>query len=287
MPRERARSGCEFEPHGGVIRAIASAPLSGRSRSRTGFAMRRVRTREASRPDRHADGCARRNPSEGRRLKDRWLLLKRAVRPMRVVVGDIIVQHPLEVSARDDHPVETLAAGRCRPSVRRAPSRGRRNRCADHRDPFGAEDLVEAGGELAVAVADQETRPLLLLGEGHDQVARCWATQAPARAGTPASSSSLAWVAARSRGGGARSRRCSPTRACRVRRARRGCACSPSSGSRPPGAGRAAAPEPRAAAGWDADGHSSSGAERARDVSEEASPAGRGTTAGALAATPG
>ena len=34
------------------------------------------------------------------------------------------------------------------------------------------EDLVEGGREFAVAVADQDPMPLLLLGEGHRQVAR-------------------------------------------------------------------------------------------------------------------
>jgi hypothetical protein len=35
----------------------------------------------------------------------------------------------------------------------------------DHLDPFAAEDLVEGRGELAVAVVDQESRPLEQAGE--------------------------------------------------------------------------------------------------------------------------
>jgi hypothetical protein len=43
-----------------------------------------------------------------------------------------------------------------------------------------AENLVETGRELAVAVADQEAWPLLLIGDRHDQLARpCCATQSP------------------------------------------------------------------------------------------------------------
>jgi hypothetical protein len=37
---------------------------------------------------------------------------------------------------------------------------GRRDRRANHPDPLRAEDLVEGGGELAVAVADQDPRAL-------------------------------------------------------------------------------------------------------------------------------
>src|SRR5919198_6483000 len=51
-------------------------------------------------------------------------------------------------------------------------ARGAANRRTDNLDPFRAEDLVEAGSELAVAVADQEARLLLLIGDRHDQVAR-------------------------------------------------------------------------------------------------------------------
>jgi hypothetical protein len=51
------------------------------------------------------------------------LLLERAVWPMRVVVGDVLAQHPLEVHARDDQDaIETLAPDAADPSAPRAPS---------------------------------------------------------------------------------------------------------------------------------------------------------------------
>jgi hypothetical protein len=44
---------------------------------------------------------------------------------MRVVVGDVFVQYPLEVSARDDqNPVETLAPDAADPAFGVRPSRG-------------------------------------------------------------------------------------------------------------------------------------------------------------------
>src|SRR5262249_30271788 len=42
---------------------------------------------------------------------------------------------------------------------------GGSDRRVDHLDPFAAEDLVEAGAELAVAVVDQDPRPLEQTGE--------------------------------------------------------------------------------------------------------------------------
>jgi hypothetical protein len=47
----------------------------------------------------------------------------------------------------------------------------------DHLDPFAAKDLVEGGGEFAVAVVDQEAHPLEHAGEA--QIPRLLATQAP------------------------------------------------------------------------------------------------------------
>src|SRR5436190_23444452 len=74
--------------------------------------------------------------------------------------------------ARDDHdPVETLAPDAFDPALRVRLRPWRRDRRPDHPDPFRAEDLVEDGRELAVAVADHDARQLLLLGERHDQVA--------------------------------------------------------------------------------------------------------------------
>jgi hypothetical protein len=54
---------------------------------------------------------------------------------------------------------------------------GRLHRRVDHPDSFAAEHLVEASGELAVAIMDQEARPLENVGEV--EIARLLDTRAP------------------------------------------------------------------------------------------------------------
>src|SRR3954453_19209972 len=76
------------------------------------------------------------------------------------------------LAREDQDPVETLAPDAADPALRVRLRPRRRERRLDHSNTFRAEDFVEADRELAVAVADQEARPLLLLGEAHDQVAR-------------------------------------------------------------------------------------------------------------------
>src|SRR5438874_8114154 len=93
-------------------------------------------------------------PGDGIRLDKGRLLLERAVRPMRVVVGDVLAQHSLEVGARDDQDaIKALAPDAPDPALRVRLRPWRRDRRPDHPDPFRAEDLVEDGRELAVAVA--------------------------------------------------------------------------------------------------------------------------------------
>ena len=79
---------------------------------------------------------------------------------LAVVVRGVDAQHRLEVAAsEDEQPVETLGAD----GADEALSIGIRLRCADrrldHLDRFTAEDLVEDGAELAVAVVDEEAHP--------------------------------------------------------------------------------------------------------------------------------
>jgi hypothetical protein len=104
-------------------------------------------------------------PGDGIRLDKGRLLLERAVRPMRVVVGDVLAQHCLEVGARNDQdPIKTLAPHAADPALRVRLRPWRRDRRPDDADPFRADHLIEGSRELAVAVADQEARPLLLVG---------------------------------------------------------------------------------------------------------------------------
>src|SRR5919198_1201 len=54
----------------------------------------------------------------GPRLGERRLLVERAVWPMGVVVGDVLAQNRLELSARDvRHPVETFSPGAADPAL--------------------------------------------------------------------------------------------------------------------------------------------------------------------------
>src|SRR5919197_6125442 len=78
-----------------------------------------------------------------------------------VVMGGVGAKHRFEMSAADDQqPVETFGAD----GADEALGVGVRLRCldrrVDHLDPFAAQDLVEGGGELAVAVVLQEPHPL-------------------------------------------------------------------------------------------------------------------------------
>src|SRR4029453_11977248 len=81
----------------------------------------------------------------------------------------------LELPAGDDQdPVETFTPGAADPAlgVRLPPPAPRRGLV--QASPPGTGDLPEGGREFAVAVADQDPMPmpLVLLGEGHRQVAR-------------------------------------------------------------------------------------------------------------------
>src|ERR1043166_4079647 len=92
---------------------------------------------------------------------------------MRVVVGDVLAEDRLEMLAGDDQDaIEELAPDAADPALSVRLRAGRRDRGTDHPHPLRPEDLVEGSRELAVAVADQEPGPLLLLGQLHHQVAR-------------------------------------------------------------------------------------------------------------------
>jgi hypothetical protein len=80
-------------------------------------------------------------------------------------------QDVFEVAAAEDQqPVETLVADGADEPFRVRVRLWGLHRRVDDLDSFAAEQLVEGGGELAVAVVDQETRPLENAGEA--EVAR-------------------------------------------------------------------------------------------------------------------
>jgi hypothetical protein len=123
---------------------------------------------------------ARRRFVYRRWFRERRPLVERAVRPVSVVVPRVDVNHAFEVgAAKDQQPVETFAARAFNPALGVRTRSRRPPRRLDHADPLGAEDLVEAGGELAVPVADQKACWHMLVVQAHDQVGACWVTQAP------------------------------------------------------------------------------------------------------------
>src|ERR1017187_3140404 len=85
---------------------------------------------------------------------------------MRAVMPDVVAKDCFEmVTAENERPVETLFSDGPYPALRDHVRPRRSHRCLDHLDTFGGEHLVEAGGELRVAVSDQEPEQPTLLGE--------------------------------------------------------------------------------------------------------------------------
>src|ERR1035437_9509685 len=91
------------------------------------------------------------------RTRDRLGELKAAVWPCLVVVADVLGEHLVEVSSGDDEEmVEALLADGADEALGVRVRTRRTHRRADALDADRGEDFVEAGGELGVAVADEE-----------------------------------------------------------------------------------------------------------------------------------
>jgi hypothetical protein len=91
---------------------------------------------------------------------------------MVVVVAHILCQHRRQLPpAHDQHPVEQLTTDGTDPSFRERIRLGRPHRCAEDLDALGAEDHIEAVGELRVPVADEEPELPEVAGQLHQQVA--------------------------------------------------------------------------------------------------------------------
>jgi hypothetical protein len=114
--------------------------------------------------------------------------------PLAVVVLAVNAQDAFQVAAAEDQqPVETFGADGADEALGVGVRLGRAHGRAEYWDAFAAEHLVERGGELAVAVVEQEVDPFEEAGEA--QVARLLTTQAASgsscnrrsgRAGRPA-----------------------------------------------------------------------------------------------------
>ena len=97
---------------------------------------------------------------------------------------DIRGEDVLEVAAaNDEDPVEAFAAEAADPALGVRPCLRRPHRRLDHPYAFGAEDLVEVTGELAVSITDEEPLADILALERHQQVARLLGHPPPVWAG--------------------------------------------------------------------------------------------------------
>src|SRR6266540_1725010 len=91
---------------------------------------------------------------------------------MRVVVLRVFADHVFEVAAADNQQsVEALAPNASDPALGVRPRLRRLHRRLDHPYAFGAEDLIEITGELAVAVTDEKPRPDAFVAKLHQEVA--------------------------------------------------------------------------------------------------------------------
>ena len=91
---------------------------------------------------------------------------KATVRPMLIVMPDVVAKDCFEMmTAENERPVEALFPYSPYPPFRDRVRAGRSDGRPDHLDAFGDEHLVEAGGELRVAISDQEPERPSVLGE--------------------------------------------------------------------------------------------------------------------------
>jgi hypothetical protein len=112
---------------------------------------------------------------------------KAAVRPMLVVMPDVVAKDCFEMmTAENERPVEALFPYGPHPLFRDRVRAGRSDGRPDHLDTFGDEHLVEAGGELGVAISDQEPERPSVLGEISREVAGNLGDKEPGRMKYPA-----------------------------------------------------------------------------------------------------
>ena len=112
---------------------------------------------------------------------------KAAVRPTLVVMPDVVAKDCFEVVATEnERPVEALFPYGPHPLFRDRVRAGRSDGRPDHLDTFGDEHLVEAGGELGVAISDQEPERPSVLGEISREVAGNLGDKEPGRMKYPA-----------------------------------------------------------------------------------------------------
>ena len=105
-------------------------------------------------------GGHRANAHDGCLVDRAWRQkLQASVRPLVVVVPNVLVENALKVtSTPDQHPVQALLPHGSYPPLSEGVGVRRLDRRLDGLDAVGGEDGVEGTGELAVAVTDEEPR---------------------------------------------------------------------------------------------------------------------------------
>ena len=102
----------------------------------------------------------------------RGALSEGAVWSVRVVMLDVLAEDCLEVTAsEDERPVEAVAPHGADPPLADRFGPGCLDWGLDYPGALGGEDGVEGGGELRVAISDEELDGICLLGELHRDVA--------------------------------------------------------------------------------------------------------------------
>jgi hypothetical protein len=101
------------------------------------------------------------------------------VRPLLVVVADVLAEHPLEVpSTKDEHPVQTLRPHGLDPPLGMGVRLRRPDRRAQDLPTLAAEHLVEGASELGVVVAEQKPDRHAPIAQSTAAFLACWVTHA-------------------------------------------------------------------------------------------------------------
>jgi hypothetical protein len=89
-----------------------------------------------------------------------------------VVVLHVLGQNMAKMSLpEDEHPVGELTAQRSDPPLGEGVGPRTPRRCPDHVDAGAGEDRIKDGGELAAAVTDEESEPVRVVTEVHQEIA--------------------------------------------------------------------------------------------------------------------
>src|SRR2546421_4379163 len=100
-----------------------------------------------------------------------WQLVPSLMRTMVIEVVRVLADHGQSVSlVVDQQVVGALGAEAAAPPLDEAVRPGCAGRDLDHLDAVGFEDVVEAGGVLAVAVTDEEPERVGPLAQVHDDI---------------------------------------------------------------------------------------------------------------------